>query len=75
MMGFVGKRAMSGFSMLRPFCDRTMAVLPTVTAGSMISATVGGISGTFFVVTRMKSKGSISSFLTSGIVFRTSDLM
>jgi hypothetical protein len=51
--GFLGKRVMGGFSMLIPFCERTIAVFPGVTAGASRSETVGGTSRMFFVVTRM----------------------
>lgn len=37
-----------------------MAVCPCVTAGAITSAIVGGWSGTFFVVTTMKSNGLLS---------------
>lgn len=39
--------------MLMPFWERMTAVFPGVTAGEMMSATVGGTSAMFLVVTRM----------------------
>lgn len=48
-----------------------MEVLPGVTAGCMMSATVGEISAMFLVVTRTKSKGSRPSLATSGTLLRT----
>lgn len=71
MTGLLGKRGMIGFSMLRPFCESTMAVLPGVTAGSMMSATVGDTSGMFLVVTRMKSNGFTPSLATLGTLLTT----
>jgi hypothetical protein len=38
MIEFVGKRLVSGFLMLRPFCDKAMVVLPTVMTDSIMSA-------------------------------------
>lgn len=69
--GFVGKRGIMGFSMLIPFWERTITVLPGVTAGAIMSATVGETSGMFFVVTRMKSNGGRFSFTTSGTALQT----
>ena len=57
--------------MLIPFCERTMAVLPGVTAGAMISDIVGGMSGVFLVVRRMKSNGATPFLETSGTVLVT----
>ncbi len=57
-IGFDGNDARSGFSIFRPFWRRTILVCPGVTAGAMISATVGGTSAMFLVVTTMKSKDS-----------------
>lgn len=73
MRGLEGNAAIRGFSMLRPFWERTMAVCDGVTAGAIISATLGGDSGIIFVVTIMKSNGSRPSAATSGIVLRTID--
>ena len=47
-----------------------MAVL-SVTAGEIMSATVGATSGIFLVVTRIKSKGAASPFETSGTALVT----
>jgi hypothetical protein len=49
-----------------------MLVCPGVTAGAISDGNDGGISGTFLVVTMMKSYGLLSSStLMSGIVVRT----
>jgi len=46
---FFGKASNRGYSMLRPFWMRTMAVWPGVTAGVIRSTRVGLISGQFLV--------------------------
>lgn len=70
-IGFVGNAARSGFSILRPFWRRTMLVCPGVTAGAMISATEGGMSAMFLVVTTMKSNGFRPPSVIFGIELRT----
>ncbi|KAL3436653.1 hypothetical protein BDV09DRAFT_164852 [Aspergillus tetrazonus] len=50
---FSGKAAIIGFSILIPFWTSTTEVWRGVIAGAMISATVGGICGMFFVQTTM----------------------
>lgn len=70
-IGFDGNDAKSGFSIFKPFWRRSMLVCPGVTAGAMISATVGGTSAMFLVVTTMKSKGSRPSSKIFGSEFRT----
>ena len=48
-----------------------MVVSPAVTAGAMISVTVGETSAIFLVVTTMKSNGLRPSLPTSGTELRT----
>lgn len=48
---------------------------PGVTAGAMISGTVGETSAMFLVVTTMKSNGFMPSAATSGIDLRTEKML
>lgn len=69
--GFDGKASTTGRSMFRPFWSSRIAVWPRVMAGAITSATDGGTSTTFLVVTTTKSKGSRLSLATLGILLRT----
>lgn len=71
-MTLLGNASIRGFSMFKPFCRSMMVVYPGVTTGAMSSATVGGTSATFLVVTTMKSKDGSPSLTTFGILFITS---
>lgn len=66
---------MMGFSMFNPFWTKTMEVYPGVTAGAIILATVGGMSGMFLVHTIINSNGAKSVSLTFGTFLETKQLL